>query len=287
MSEVDLYYDALGTTFDVHLFSDHEQDAVDQSIRDYLILFENNYSRFRNDSLLSSFAHQVGIIEVPEECVSMIQFFETIESLTDGIFTPCIGRALHDIGYDRDYSFVEKKEKMIIPRLSDVVRMIDEQHIELLQPFLFDFGGIAKGWCIDSIATILERFHHSSFLINGSGDVLYRGEKTLRCGLEDPHDALKAIGIFPLTHGSLCGSSGSRRTWENHHHIVNPRTHESPTNILATWVWSERALIADTLATCLFLVEPDLLSEHFSFEYCILREDFSVSCSPHFSAEWL
>jgi thiamine biosynthesis lipoprotein len=229
--------------------------------------------------------HRTGTIEVPEDCVQMFQFFEKMESLTDGQYTPCIGRALSDAGYDRSYSFIDKKEKAIIPRLSEVLRIIDTHSIELLQPFLFDFGGIAKGWCIDHIATILERHHHSSFLINGSGDVLYRGGKVLRCGLENPKDASQVIGVFSLTDGAFCASSGSKRKWGNYHHILNPKTQISPSTILATWVKAETALIADTLATCLFLVNPEILTPHFSFEYCMLFQDFSVQTSNSFDAE--
>ncbi len=285
MPEVNLHYDALGTVFALHLFSDHDRDGIDASIQNYLTDFEKTYSRFRSDSLLSLFEHRTGVIEVPEECVQLFRFFAEIETLTSGVFTPCIGRALSDAGYDRNYSFIEKQEKMAIPRLCDVVRLLDNRHIELLQPFLFDFGGIAKGWCIDRIALMIEEHGHASFLINGSGDMLYRGEKSLRCGLEDPADPSKVLGVFPLNSGSLCGSSGSRRKWRHHHHILHPKTHESPKTILATWVWSEHALLADAMATCLFLVDPALLQKKYVFEYAILYDDSSVEQSAAFDAE--
>jgi len=44
-------------------------------------------------------------------------------------------------------------------------------------------------------------------------------------------------------------------------------------------------LIADGLATALFFVDPKKLQTLRTFEYCIVRDDFSFDVSKHFPGE--
>jgi thiamine biosynthesis lipoprotein len=152
------------------------------------------------------------------------------------------------------------------------------------KPLILDFGAAGKGYLIDIVGQILTDAAFPSFSINAGGDILISNSDE-RIGLENPLDTTQAIGVVSLHSGSICGSSGNRRTWGNFHHIMDPTTLASPENILATWVTAQTAMYADGLATCLFLSEPELLTHHFSFEYVILYQDFSIKKSSNFPAE--
>ncbi|OGK59721.1 hypothetical protein A3G65_02935 [Candidatus Roizmanbacteria bacterium RIFCSPLOWO2_12_FULL_37_7b] len=69
------------------------------------------------------------------------------------------------------------------------------------------------------------------------------------------------------------------------HKPGDPDTSNSPKDILATWVIAENTTLADGLATSLFLVPPELLLNHFDFEYFILNTKLQVKRSLHFDAE--
>jgi FAD:protein FMN transferase len=92
-----------------------------------------------------------------------------------------------------------------------------------------------------------------------------------RVGLEHPTEAGTAIGLVELQNQSICGSSGAKRKWAQYTHILNPHTKSSPPADMAVWVVADTALLADGLATALFFAEPHILTQHFSFEYCIYR----------------
>lgn len=256
-------------------------------IREYAQNFEATYSRFRETSLIARIAQETGTLRVPRDLVTMLKLYEQIHDASDGAFTPLIGRTMESIGYDREYSLRAKDIIQKAPPLSSTLRIIDAEHIKLLTPVLIDLGAMGKGYSVDRIAEILRRHNCTRYLVDGSGDIVYRGEGTpLRCGLEDPENPQNVIGVTTVTDGAFCASGIGRRSWGTHHHIVDARTNVSPMEITGTWVKASTADLADALATCLFLVEPERLQRRFAFEYCTMSRDRSVRYSAHFDAEF-
>ena len=113
---------------------------------------------------------------------------------------------------------------------------------------------------------------------------MHKGAKPIKIGLENPENFNQVVGTYSLANGSLCGSAGNRRTWGNFTHIINPATLTSPKNILAVWVYASSALLADSLATCLFFVSAKKLTAY-DFEYLIIKDDHSVEKSQNFLGE--
>jgi thiamine biosynthesis lipoprotein ApbE len=77
---------------------------------------------------------------------------------------------------------------------------------------------------------------------------------------------------------------GNRRKWEGYHHVINPKTLSSPTNIAAIWVCADTAMLADALSTALFFVDPANLRKQYSFEYAIVYDDYALNVSKGFPA---
>ncbi len=84
--------------------------------------------------------------------------------------------------------------------------------------------------------------------------------------------------------GALCGSGTNRRRWATYHHIIDPHTNHSTTDIVAAWVLSDSATLSDALATALFLAPPENFS-NFNFEFCLLNKDYKIKRSAGFTAE--
>ncbi len=151
---------------------------------------------------------------------------------------------------------------------------------------LIDLGALGKGYFVDKIAEFLAQKGMRRFLVNGSGDMVYKGDgQTLRVGLEHPEDATKVIGVVEMTDGAMCGSGSNRRKWDKYHHTLDPFSLTSPNEVIATWVTAESAAVADGLATCLFLAEPECFREELAFEYCMLNPEYKVKRSAGFAAE--
>jgi FAD:protein FMN transferase len=249
-------------------------------------VFDETYSRFRSDSLVRTLAAQTGTVEVPADLVAMLRICGQFNRLSDGAFNPLVGAALEDMGYDENYSLTPKEILRSVPDLSSAIHIVDDTHIDLRQPVLIDIGAVGKGYAVDLITRFLDAEGLKRFLVDGSGDVFYRGDEPLRAGLEHPDDPAKAIGVIELRNCAFCASSGNRRTWNKYHHIIDPHTLTSPRDIIATWVKADSAAVADAAATAVFLCEPDTLTAGIPFEYCLLNSEYRVRQSHGFAVEF-
>ena len=140
----------------------------------------------------------------------------------------------------------------------------------------------------DIIDEMIADYGISSRCVEAGGDMVYHNpsQEPLRVGLEHPEDASLAIGVALVHDGhSICGSAGNRRSWGQYHHIINPKTLESPRHILAVWAIANTTILADMLTSCLFFVPPQKLLTQFAFEYVIMYADHSVEHSPGFKGE--
>lgn len=281
-------FESMGTGWEI-LIWDSLSPSTQASLRANSIAisqdFDQTYSRFISTSLVSRLVNESGVIEVPTDCTHMLHLYLKLYSLSAKKFTPLVGQTLEDMGYDQTYSLKPKKHIRAVPDLDTVVRIIDETHIELRKPVVFDFGALGKGYAVNLVKTYLEKQGVKRFLVNGSGDIAYAGNgEPITVGLEHPLDTTKVIGSIEMRSGAMCSSGANRRVWGPYHHIIDPQLLSSPTDILATWVIADSATIADALATALFLCPPELFSAVYSFEYCLLNKNMRVKRSAGFHA---
>lgn len=284
-----LTFDAIGTRWCIDL-----SDTLDETLRDEVLRrvlariaeFDKAYSRFREDSLVTQMSRQAGTYELPPDATPMMTLYEELYHLTEGALTPLIGQTLVEAGYDASYS-LKPRALTPLPSWGDVMRY-QSPVLTMHQPALLDFGAAGKGYLVDIIGGVLRDVGIASFCIDAGGDLLYADPEgsPLRVGLENPLDITQAVGVAEISSGSICGSAGNRRAWGAFHHTIDPRTLESPKHVLATWVTAPNALLADALATCLFLTPPEKLQAHYDFAYCMLYPDMTIDASPDFPAEF-
>lgn len=278
-------FEGIGTHWDISIEDTdssrlkHVETEVIRLVED----FDRYFSRFKADSFVTSLKQQKGLIEVREEFVDLLWHYLPWYHLTGGKVTPLVGELLEEAGYDAAYSF-KTSELHTPPQLPDVVEIVDPKHIRLHQPALFDFGAAGKGYLVDLVANYLKGKGCTEFTVDAGGDIcrISQSGKPIIIGLEDPSDTSKVIGKIPVLNQAICGSAGNRRTWGEYHHIIDPITKESPTDIIATWTLAERGALADGLSTCLFFIDPARLLTQFRFEYVILYKNYSIRYSDAF-----
>lgn len=280
-------FEAIGTHWIIDIqdsVTQEKSNSLRTQIMERIALFDANYSRFRPDSLVSEMARTPGSYQLPNDAEPMLSLYHTLYRITNGAFTPLIGQALSDAGYDTDYSLKEKE--LHAPPTWDDALVYNYPTLVVKQPVLLDVGAAGKGYLIDIVSELLEQADIQNYTVDAGGDMRHRttAPEPIKVGLENPVDTAQVIGIVQLRNQSLCGSAGNRRQWGNFHHILNPHSLTSPTHIAALWTIANTTLLADALSTCLFFVSPATLLKHFSFEYLILKADFSVEASPHFPA---
>ncbi len=281
-------FEAIGTQWQIDLSDGllaSKKAEIFRLITDRIKVFDQHYSRFRKDSLVTVMSEKAGVYTLPPDAEPMFLLYEDLYRRTNGLMTPLIGTVLSAAGYDAEYSLQTKK--MVTPPPLETVMTRNGLELILHQPVLFDFGAAGKGYLIDIIANILRSKNIESFCVDAGGDMAYytNSKEGLRVGLEDPTNTEKIIGVATILNQSLCGSAGNRRVWGSFHHIINPSTLTSPRHIAALWVIAPTTLIADALSTALFFVDPENLLPIYQFEYLLVMNDFSIRRSKNFPIE--
>lgn len=277
-------FTAIGTYWEIDLYSSVNIADIEKIVRDRVEDFEQTYSRFRSSSFLNKISSMPGTYTLPDDARELFDIYFKLNKSTNGKFTPVVGGALEDAGYDKKYSFISKPLRNV-PDLNTVIEY-NFPNITIKEVIQLDLGAAGKGYIIWLIGNLLKQHGVEEFTIDAGGDILHKSaHRTLKIGLENPLDTKQVIGYANIKNTSICGSAGNRRKWADFHHIIDPVTLKSPKNILATWVIYHNTAVADALATCIFFVNPKDLIKDYYFEYLILYEDLSVNISSKFPGE--
>lgn len=282
---LELTFEAIGTQWFIELFGlDRMPDGLSEAIQQRIAVYDKNYSRFRDDSLVAEMSRTAGNYLLPDDAQPLFDLYRRLYDLTSGAVTPLIGQVMVEAGYDASYSLQPKQLHQ--PPAWDEVLDYQYPNVHLKQPALLDVGAAGKGYLVDIVAGILEEFGATAYCVDAGGDMVCHGPQSLRVGLEHPDQPDEVIGIVELENHALCGSAGNRRKWANFHHIIDPKSLHSPVHLKAVWVLAESALLADGLATALFFVAPAKLMKHYTFSYVLVRADNSLEHSQPFPAEF-
>lgn len=260
--------------------------AQKQQVVDDITAYDRVFSRFIEGSLIDRIHHRAGSYRFPPYADELFALYGQLYELTGGVFTPLVGQILDDLGYDAAYALKPKQTPNAPAGWSDVASY--EDHVLTTQsPLLLDVGAAGKGHIVDLVAQRLHSFGATHYVVDAGSDMHIRrpADRPLRVGLEHPHDTKQVIGVIELTDRSLCGSSINRRSWGGGlHHIINPHTAAPSKGIIASWVIADTTMLADGLATALFLVEPAVLQSRYSFEYVRINDALQIDATSIFKS---
>jgi len=124
--------------------------------------------------------------------------------------------------------------------------------------------GIAKGFIVDRMAAALEAGGVRDFLIDGGGDISTRGRnaagRAWTVAVQDPEGTGRFPDVIPLANGAVATSGSYERHYDagrRFHHIVDGATGRSPLTCSSVSVVARSAMLADVLATSVFVLGPD------------------------------
>lgn len=258
-------FDAIGTKWQIDTPGElpaAARAAVSRVIEQY----DSVYSRFRPDSRILALTSG-GIVDLPPSGEALGNLYRTLHRLTRGAMSPLVGRSLEQLGYDAGYSFVPHGAP--VPATAwDTTFQWHGSTVRSEQPVTLDVGAAGKGQLVDLVSAALRDCGFPEHTVDAGGDMLHVGPSTLRVALEHPYTPDSAIGVVTLKDRALCASASNRRRWaDGLHHVVDATTGQCVDTVVATWVLADEALVADALATALFLVPPEVLLTEFDFDY--------------------
>ncbi|MFA5946694.1 MAG: FAD:protein FMN transferase [Patescibacteria group bacterium] len=276
-------FDAIGTHWTVDILGEITSDALTElkrRIAERIETFDQTYSRFRDDSLVTQIAKKEGVYAFPRDAKPLFALYEQVYRSTNGHVTPLIGQVLVDAGYDAQYSLVEGTLTSP-PPWEDVMKFDpSNNHLVVMHPgVLLDFGAAGKGYLIDIVGELIEREGFPAYMINAGGDIRHRGAEAIRVGLEHPDRLDMVIGTVLIQNQSICGSAGNRRTWGRFHHIIDPFKLESPRHIIAIWTLASSTLLADAMTTAFMFADADVLRREYPVGYLIMYADYTFKYS--------
>lgn len=278
-----LRFEAIGTAWQLDTaepMPEHVAAAIHSRIESY----DLTWSRFRPDSLVSRVATTRGIHRFPDDAAPLFALYRKLYDATGGKVSPLVGGALETLGYDSGYSLRATGDVAVVPRWEDSIAW-DGRALSTVHPVTIDVGAAGKGYLADLVAEILAASGIPDYTVDASGDIVHSGAP-IRVALEHPLDTSKAIGVVDLGAGALCASAANRRAWgDGMHHILDATTGHPTAGVLATWTIAETGLVADGLATALFVADAKALAKSFEFEYVLMFSDGRVESSPGLDGE--
>jgi len=125
---------------------------------------------------------------------------------------------------------------------------------------IITLGGIAKGYAVDKAVEILKSRNITMALIDASGNMRALGQKpggVWNIAIKDPRDKSNYITIIPLNNNAVSTSGDYERYFDNdmkYHHIINPKTGYSATELISVTIVTDNAFDADALSTAVFVL---------------------------------
>lgn len=248
-------FEALGTKWEL-IFDEPIKKLDKNKLKLLISTFENNYSRFNPQSLVSLYDSEKKSIQ-SQEFLELLNFGKKLEIKSEGYFTLQAGKYLSKLGYGTG-----------------------KQNL--------DFGAYGKGWLIDIVAQYLKENSFTYFLINAGGDIFATkkaDESSWTVALEHPQDSSLAIGTIQLKNQSISASSPFKRKWKTGNHLINGNTGSSITEQKAVFTLATEAKKSDAIATILNITPINLaekISHSYNVEFLII-ENNRIYRSPHFT----
>ena len=126
-----------------------------------------------------------------------------------------------------------------------------------------DFGGIAKGYTVDRMISLLKAEGIDAGLVNAGGDIftfgMKPGGKPWVIGLRHPR-MNKTYVLETISLPAVATSGDYERCFINegvrYHHILDPATGYPARGCASVTVWTKTAMDADVLATSIFVLGP-------------------------------
>jgi thiamine biosynthesis lipoprotein len=260
---------AMGTLVTVHVVRcGTSSDAADAAISrafGWFHAIERCCTRFSEQSELMQLAARPGV-PVPASAIlyEAVRFALLVAEESGGAFDPTVGHRMEARGFNRNHRSGEmvRSERPSADDVSyrDVQLDPDRKTITLRRSLTLDLGAVAKGLAVDAAAREMEPFQ--DFAIDAGGDLYLGGSNEQGApwsvGIRHPRRELELIASLRVSNQAVCTSGDyERKTPGYGHHILDPRTGESPHAVASATVVASGAMLADALATAVFVLGPE------------------------------
>lgn len=225
------------------------------------------FNRHDNRSALSYLNERGSLSNPPPELVQLLQHSLIIHLRTEGIFDPTVKPVLDLYEAEKERGFLPQPAAIqaVLGRVGAAGLKIGSRKILFSKEGMgVTLDGIAKGAIVDDTITFLQKKGIRQALVDAGGDLRVMGGHSdnlpWRIAVYHPENTAKDQEIITLKEGAVATSGNYMVFFDRekiHHHILLPKSGDSPPWSVSATVMAPSALEADALATSLMLLNPE------------------------------
>lgn len=257
----------LGTT--LHLRAAHPERTQAEAALDAAVAairrVEASMSLFRSDSELVRL-NRDGRLDAPSpELLAVLRAARDIAQRTEGRFDPTVQPLWQAWSNARQQGRLPTRKEIDAARALVDWRGVDigAQRVSLRRPGMaLTLNGIAQGYATDRARDALAA-HGIAHAWIDAGEISTLGQSPRHqpwtLGIENPRDETAVLAALRSDGRAVATSADQRSSFTAdfaHHHILDPRTGDSPPALSSVTVLAPRAMLADALTKPMFLAGP-------------------------------
>lgn len=269
----------MGTTYHVTIVTDDQQlDAqqLQNEIDKRLAIINQQMSTYINDSEISQFNHysQKDWFSVSKDLLTVVRSAIKAHDISSGAFDPTIYPLVSLWGFAKPIKISPPTEAEVQKALSTIG--LNQLKTRLSPPALskdiaslsLDLSAIAKGYGVDTVASLLKQKGFHNYLVEIGGEVYAAGEnankQAWQIAVEQPNtdnmlQAKQAIQALSLSNQAVATSGDYRNFYEyngkRYAHTLDPKTGKPAENTLASvTVIAPSTMWADAMATIIMVM---------------------------------
>lgn len=256
MKKFEYSYKALWTICSITIINETEHwlNEIINDCYEKTLAFEQEFSRFKEDSILSILNKQKKQ-EVSEEFLSLIYKSREVYRFTHWYFNPLIN--VRKIWYthsfdENNFEIWEWDEDLSFDAIKNYGNLL-----EIGNNMNIDFWSIAKWYVSEKISKYIVLKWYKNNLVNMWWDIYANWfnleQKKWKIGITSPFWNDKPIDEIEISNASISTSGTYLRNWEisgkKYHHIRNPYSTELEKELVSVTIVNNTWYMSDALAT--------------------------------------
>lgn len=258
----------MGTSVRVELWHEDEVagKAAIAAVMEEMHRIDSSMSPFIPSSELSRVNQMAAAqsVVISQELFDLITRSLAVSKLTGGAFDITFSSVGYLYDYRRHIKPTEAEIQRALPGVNYRHLKLDPRHrtIRFGRPGMrIDLGGIAKGYAVDACIDLLKKRGITHALVTAGGDSRIVGDRRGRAwmiGIRDPRRRDDMVAVLPLNDTAVSTSGDYERYFEadgvRYHHIINPKTGHSASEVRSVTIIAPDATTTDGLSTGVFVL---------------------------------
>ncbi|MEN3185394.1 MAG: FAD:protein FMN transferase [Atribacterota bacterium] len=247
------HYTFFGLDTIIEVTLPHRYSSLKKDIERTITHFDYLWNRFSPESVVWKINHTKSC-EVDADTLDILEKAVRLSRDTGGFFCPLIAPILDLWGFSGSPRVPEKEEvQEVVQEIVKSDLIIEGQRVSLRGKGQLDLGGIAKGYVVDTLISLLKGKGVPKALINAGGQVFGFGAEW-KVGIFNPVTG-KLAGYIIIENGSVSTSGDYFRFFERggvrYHHVINPFTGYPEDDFRSVTVVAPSGVLADVLSTAI------------------------------------